>query len=142
MPTVTSADHSRTVIPNTPPANWQREVPRYRVGRDVRPSPNGRHRHEPPFSNFSDGSVWQQADRPHEAGEIIETTEWPHPMFSPLNYSAKKVLEFFGASQKSRLPRSPWADGRVRLSDGLSGSLPKIIAPKVAPIDRDAWPDL
>src|ERR1039458_10274220 len=134
MPTVTSANRNRTVIPNAPPANWQREVPRYRVGRDVRPSPNDRHRHEPPFSSFSDGSVWQQADRPHEAGEIIETTEWPHPMFFPLNYSAKKVLEFFGASQKSRLPRSPWADGRIRLDDGLSGPMPKIVAPKVQPM--------
>jgi hypothetical protein len=145
MPTVISTDHSRTAIPTSPPANWEREVPRYRVGRDVRPSPNDRHRHEPPFSSFSDGSVWQQADRPHEAGEIIESTEWPHPMFFPLNYSARQVLNFFNSSQKSRLPRAPWADGRVRLSDGLSGPLPTIKAPQPEPVrlqPRQAWPDM
>jgi hypothetical protein len=144
MPTTTATD-DRQPIPNIAPSDWQRQVPKYRIGRAVRPSPNDRHRHEPPFSNFSDGGVWQQADRPYEAGEIIETTEWPHPMFFPLNYSAKKVLEFFGTSQRSRLPRSPWADGRVRLSDGLSGSLPQIKAPQPEPVrpqPREAWPGL
>jgi hypothetical protein len=144
MPT-TSAIDDRKPIPNTPPRDWEKETPRYRVTRAVRPSPNDRHRREPPFSSLSDGSVWQQADRPHEAGEIIETTEWPHPMFFPLNYSAKKVLEFFGASQKSRLPRSPWADGRVRLSDGLSGPVPQIKAPKPEPVrlqPAQSWPDM
>jgi hypothetical protein len=137
MPTVTSADHSRTVIPDTPPANWQREVPRYRVSRDVRPSPNDRHRHELPFSSFSDGSVWQQADRPHSAGEIIETTEWPHVLFFPLNYSAKKVLEFFNGAMKSRLPRSPFGpDGRLRLENGLTGTtVVSLVPPQLKPMD-------
>jgi hypothetical protein len=144
MPT-TAATDDRTVIPNTPPANWRAIVPRYRVGQDVRPSPNDRHRNENPFSSFSDGSVWQQADRPHKVGEIIETTEWPHPMFWPLNFSARRVLDFFNSSQKSRLPRSPWADGRVRLSDGLSGPLPQIKAPKPEPVrlqPAQSWPDM
>jgi hypothetical protein len=60
----------------------------------------------------------------------------------PLNFSAREVMRFFNLAQKSRLPRSPWHDGRVRLDDGLSGNLPKIVGPKVAPIDRDAWPDM
>jgi hypothetical protein len=144
MPTTTATD-DRQPIPNIPPRDWEREVPRYRVGRAVYPSPNSRHRHEAPFSSFSDGAVWQQADRPHAVGEVIESTEWPHPMFSPLNYSAKRVLEFFGTSQRSRLQRSPWHDGRVRLSDGLGGPLPQIKAPKPEPVrlqPRQAWPDL
>jgi len=141
MPTVTSADN-RQAIPTTPPANWQREIPKYRVTRETNPAPKARFRAEPPFSSFSESDVWQYGERVHKDGEIIETTEWPHPMFFPLNYSARQVLNFFNSSQKSRLQRSPWADGRVRLSDGLSGPLPKIIAPKVAPINRDAWPDL
>jgi hypothetical protein len=144
MPTVISTDHSRTVIPNTPPANWEREIPMYRVTikGGVYPSPNSRFRFEPPFTSCTDSNCWQFAERPFQEGEIIETTEWPHASFRPLNYSAKKILDFFNSRQKSRLPRSPWADGRVRLDDGLSGDLPKIIAPKVAPINRDAWPDL
>jgi hypothetical protein len=52
-----------------------------------------------------------------------------------LNYSAAMVLEFFNSRQKSRLPRSPWADDQVRLDDGLSNPMPKITAPKVQPMD-------
>jgi hypothetical protein len=144
MPTTSAADDRRP-IPSLPPLNWRKELPKYRIGRDVYPSPNDRHRHELPFSSFSDGSVWQQADRPHKAGEVITTDQWPHPMFSPLNYSAKMVLEFFGAATKSRLPRSPIVDGRVMLSDGLTGPLPQITAPKPEPVrlqPRQAWPGL
>jgi hypothetical protein len=91
----------------------------------------------------SDASTWQYGEKIHAAGEVIETTCWPNPgTMVALNYSAKRVLEYFGSHQKSRLPRAPWADGQVRLNDGLGGGLPKIIAPKVAPINRDAWPDL
>jgi hypothetical protein len=142
MPTTTATD-DRKVIPNIPPLNWRKERPRYRVGQPVYPSPNDRHRHELPFSYFSDGSVWQQADRPHKAGEIIESSEWPHPMFFPLNYSAKMVLEFFRAATKSRLPRSPIVDGRVMLSDGLTGFLPQIKAPQPQPVGMQpagGWP--
>lgn len=144
MPT-TIATNPRKVIPSLPPLNWRKEIPLYRVGRSVYPSPNDRHRHENPFSNLSDPGVWQQADRAHAAGEILATTEWPHPMFVALNYSAKMVLEFFGMSQKSRLPRAPWADGQVRLSDGLGGPLPTIKAPKPEPVRMapgDVWPGM
>src|ERR1700730_15972663 len=136
------ADNRQTAIPATPPPGWEREVPRYRVIRDVFPSPKPRFRTEPPFANILDSSEWQYAERDYKAGETVETQMWPHASFFPLNFSAKKVLEFFSSRQKSRLPRSPWADGRIRLDDGLSGDLPKLIAPKVAPINRDAWPDL
>ncbi|WP_441267982.1 hypothetical protein AB7G19_17100 [Bradyrhizobium sp. 215_C5_N1_1] len=114
-------------IPTTPPANWNREVPRYRVVLPVRPSPNSRHRFEPPFSSFSDSAVWQYADRAYEAGEIIETGAWPNPAFHPLNYSAKMVIEFYRNRVKSRLQSAPWQGGKVVLSDGLglTGSGPR-----------------
>jgi hypothetical protein len=111
---------------SAPPPGWEREVPRYRVTRDIHPSPNSRHRFEPPFASLSDSSVWQYAERDYKAGEI-ETRDWPHPSFRPLNYSAGKVLDFFNTRQKSRLPRSPWAGDRIRLDDGLTGpTQPKI----------------
>ena len=41
------------------PANWEREVPRYKATRDLRPAEMARHRFEPPFANitvaFSEG---------------------------------------------------------------------------------------
>jgi hypothetical protein len=54
---------------------------------------------------------------------------------TPLNYSARQVMDFFTNRQKSRLPRSPWADGRIRLEDGLGGPMPKIVGPQVQPMD-------
>jgi hypothetical protein len=135
MPTTTAAD-IRTAIPNTPPLNWRREMPRYRVRAETRPAPKTRFRFEPPFAQQSDADVWQYGERVHEAGEVIETTEWPNPgTMTPLNYSARQVMEFFTSRQKSRLPRSPWASDQVRLDDGLSNPLPKIGAPKVQPMD-------
>jgi hypothetical protein len=112
---------------SAPPPGWEREVPRYRATRDIHPSPNSRHRFEPPFASLSDSSVWQFSERPIKAGEIIETREWPHASFSPLNFSAAKVLEFFNSRQKSRLGRSPWPHDRLVLDDGLTGlTQPKI----------------
>lgn len=144
MPTTPATD-DRKVIPALPPLNWRKELPKYRIGRAVYPSPNDRHRHELPFSNFSDSGVWQYADRPHAAGEVITSDCWPHPMFVPLNYSAKMVLEFYGLATKSRLPRSPIVDGRVMLSDGLNGPLPQIKAPQPEPVrlePRQVWAGL
>ena len=100
---------------------WEREVPKYRLSRAVRPSPNFRHRHESPFSSFSENDIWQQADREYKAGEIVETKSWPGPGFHPLNYSAEKVLEFFNSAPKSRLGLSPWRDDRLVLDDGMGG---------------------
>jgi hypothetical protein len=69
----------------------------------------------------STSDAWQYGTRIIKAGETIETREWPHPSFFPLNYAAQKVPEFFNTRQKSRLPKSPCHGDRLRLSDGLSG---------------------
>jgi hypothetical protein len=117
-----------TTIPTTPPPGWERETPRYRVARDVHPSPNNRFRFEPPFAQLMDSSEWQHAERDHKAGEVIEIRMWPHAMFVALNFSATKVLGFFSSAPKSRLPRPPWFGDRVRLDDGLTGSHPNVAA--------------
>jgi hypothetical protein len=135
MPTTTATD-DRKVIPNLPPLNWKREVPKYRISRDTKPAPKERFKFEPPFSSGSESDVWQYGERVYKAGEIIETTDWPNPgTMTALNYSARQVIEFFTSRQKSRLPRSPWANDQVRLDDGLSNPLPKIAAPQVQPMD-------
>lgn len=126
-----------SAIPTTPPPGWEWETPKYRVGIAVYPSPNSRFRLEPPFTSCSDSNCWQYADRAYEQGEIVETREWPHANFHPLNYSAKKVVEFFNGRVKSRLPRAPWKDGKVVLTDGLglTGSGPR---PQVKTADVSA----
>jgi len=127
MPT-TSTD--RQAIPETPPPGWEREVPKYQVTikGGVYPSPNSRFRFETPFTSCSDSNCWQYAELSFQEGAIIETTEWPHASFHPLNYSAKKVLDFFNSRPKSYLQRSPWAD-QVRLEDRMSGTLPRHVPP-------------
>jgi hypothetical protein len=138
MPTTTATD-DRKPIPALPPLNWRHEVPKYRISRDTKPAPKERFKFEPPFSSSSESDVWQYSDRLYRAGEVIETTEWPNPgTMTPLNYSARQVLDFFTSRQKSRLPRAPWADGRIRLSDGLSGAGPtfdQIAPPQVKSMD-------
>jgi hypothetical protein len=84
-------DNCRTAIPATPPANWEREIPRYRVVHDVHRAPKERFKFESPFSNILDSTEWQYAERDYRAGQAIETTDWPHPSFFPLNYGARKV---------------------------------------------------
>jgi hypothetical protein len=119
---------------SAPPPGWERETPKYRVTRNVEPSPNSRHRFEPPFASLSDSSVWQYATQIVNAREEIETRDWPHPSFHPLNYGAGKVLDFFNMRQKSRLPRSPWQGDRLVLDDGLTGpTQPKISIGAIAP---------
>jgi hypothetical protein len=132
------ADNSRTAIPATPPPGWEREVPKYRVIRDTHPAPKARFRFEPPFASCSESDVWQYGERTVKAGEIIETKEWPHPHFFPLNYAAKTVLGFFNSAPKSRLARSPWASDidRLRLDDGLTGTtVAKLVPPQIQSID-------
>jgi hypothetical protein len=145
MTTTTSIDPKKP-IPTTPPLNWRKEMPVYRVRAETRPAPKTRFRFEPPFAQIMDSSEWQYGERIHKAGEIIATTEWPNPgTMTPLTYSAREVMEYFTSRQKSRLPRSPWADDQVRLDDGLSGPLPQIKAPKPEPVrlqPRQAWPDM
>jgi hypothetical protein len=102
------------------------EVPRYRATRDVHPSPNSRHRLEPPFASLSDPDVWQFAEKPIKARAEFESTAWPHASFYPLNEAAKRVHGFFTTRQKSRLAISPWRVDRIVLDDGLTGpSQPK-----------------
>ncbi|MCP3370775.1 hypothetical protein [Bradyrhizobium cajani] len=101
------------------------EVARYRVTTDLNPPRRPRHRLEPPFSSTTDNSMWQYADRPVRAGEVIESMHWPHPTMIGLNDAARAVLEFYKTRQKSRLPVSPYVGGRLRLSDGLEGAVPE-----------------
>ena len=130
-------DHRPTAIPNDPPPGWEREIPLYRVVRDVHAAPKPRFRFEPPFSNILDSSEWQYSERDfYKAGEIIACTDWPHPSFAPLNFGAKKVLEFFSRDVRSRMQRSPWANGRIHLDNGLTGSLkPNATPPQLQPMD-------
>lgn len=117
------------------PAGWDREIPRYKVTRAVKPAERARYRFEKPFSSIGDNDVWQYAERQRAAGETIETTAWPHASFVGLNETARRTLEFFNSHQKSRLPLSPWRDGRLYLSDGLSGASPalNVLRPPPAP---------
>jgi hypothetical protein len=110
------------IIPDIPPPGWEFETPKYRVAYDVHPSPKARFRFETPFSQVMDSSEYQYAERELKAHEIIESREWPHPSFRPMNFVAKKILEFFNLQMKSRLPRSPYDGNRLRLDNGLSGN--------------------
>jgi hypothetical protein len=146
MTTTTSIDPKKP-IPTTPPLNWRKEMPVYRVRAETRPAPKTRFRFEPPFAQIMDSSEWQYGERIHKAGEIIATTFWPNPgTMTALNYSARQVLAFFGSAPKSRLARSPWFDDQVRLQDGLSSDgPPKIAPPKVQPIGVQparVWPGM
>jgi hypothetical protein len=104
-----------------PPLNWEWEIPRYKATRDLRPSPNRRHRFEPPFSTIWDSAVWQYSEQAIAAGDEFESRDWPHPSLQPLNYSAGRVLDFFNSRMKSRLPHSPFRGDRVELDDGMTG---------------------
>jgi len=117
------ADHRQfTTIPDIPPPGWQYETPVYRVDRNIHPAPRARYRYETPFAEMSDNDCWQYGDRAYQAGEIISTTEWPMASWRPLNYAAKKILDFYNLEMKSRLPRSPFYGDRLRLDTGLSGT--------------------
>ena len=81
------------------PPGWERETPKYRAIRDIQPAIKARFRFEPQFASMANSDEWQYGTRPIKAGEIIETPEWPHSSFRPLNYSAGKVLDFFNNQQ-------------------------------------------
>lgn len=121
----TTADH-----------DWKRTVPKYRVTRAIQPAQKARFITEPPFAHCFDSDCWQYGVRPLKAGEEISTTAWPHPSFRGLNESAEKILAFFNAAMKSRLPVSPWHDGQVRLDDGLTGTMViSVVPPQLKPMD-------
>jgi hypothetical protein len=145
MPTAASIDPKKP-IPTTPPLNWRKEKPVYRVRVETRPAPKSRFRFEPPFAQTMDPSEWQYGERVWPAGSVIASDQWPNPgTMTPLNYSAREVMNFFNSRQKSRLPRAPWANDQVRLEDGLGGPQPQIKAPQPEPVrlqPRQAWPDM
>jgi hypothetical protein len=111
------------------PAGWDREIPRYRVQTDLHPSPLARHRHETPILFSTDSQLWQYAERPVSEGEIIETTSWPHLSMQPLNHSATATRDYLRDHMKSRLPQTPWRNGRLNLDDGLTGTAPTVFKP-------------
>jgi hypothetical protein len=143
MPIVTS--NRQTVIPSSPPPGWASEEPLYRVTREIHPAERDRYRFERPFSEQGNMDSWQYGARIYRAREEISTREWPHASFFPLNEVARRIHSFLTIAQKSRLPRSPYDQGgRLQLSDGLSGPLPKIKTPKPEPVrlsPGQAWPD-
>src|SRR5258707_935908 len=104
--------------------NSDSEVPRYKATRDILPATKARFRSEPPFATMYSSDEWQYGEKPIASGEEIETKSWPHPSFRALNYSAGRVLDFFNSRTRSRMPLSPWRNGRVELDDGLGGSGP------------------
>jgi hypothetical protein len=119
-----------------PPAGWERVVPKYRVTRDLRPAERARYRLESPFGTVLDSEIWQYGTRAYKAGEIIESKEWPHASFLPLNYGAERVLEFFNTRMKSRMTTSPWFGDSLRLDDGLSGTIVvSVVPPQLKPMD-------
>jgi hypothetical protein len=75
-----------------PPAGWRNEVPKYRARRDIQPTERARYRTEPPFGTGFGSDRWQYGTREIKRGEIIETKDWPHPSFEPLNYELSQNL--------------------------------------------------
>jgi hypothetical protein len=108
------------------PPGWDREVPMYRASRDLVLSEKTRIRFELPFTRMADHNCRQYAHKPIAKGEIIETKAWPHESFIPLNCSAWRVLAFFNAQPKSRLPRSPFRGDRIVLDPGGGPAQPNI----------------
>ena len=106
------------------PEGWDREVPKYRAQIDLHPSPLARHRHEPPIAFSTDSQLWQFCEKPVAAGDIVETTAWPHLSMQPLNDSAIAVRDYLRDHMKSRLQQTPWRQGRLNLDDGLTGTIP------------------
>jgi hypothetical protein len=103
-----------------PPQGWELEVPKYKVTREVVPSPRPRHRTEPPFAYDFQTDVWQYAARVYKAGEIVETKDWPHSSFLGITYGAKMILEFFKSRPRSSLTTTPWDLNQIRLVGGMA----------------------
>jgi|SRR5450631_211719 hypothetical protein len=120
-----------------PPPGWDREVPRYRLTRDLQPASRARYRTEPPFESMSNNDCWQYGERPLVAGEEIESTAWPHLSMRGLTFGAEKILQFLNGTMKSRLALAPWRQGRIRLESGIGGSpvLTDVRPPPVPPFN-------
>jgi len=118
-----------------PPLNWEFEVPRYKATQDVPPATLARFRFETPHAENYTG-CWQYGTQLVKAGEEIETKEWPHESFQPLNYSAERVIEFFNRGFRSRMPLSPWHEGCIRLDNGMSNASGiAVVRPQPAPFN-------
>jgi hypothetical protein len=61
MTTTTSIDPKKPIP--TPPLNWRKEMPVYRVSGETRPAPKTRFRFEPPFAQIMDPSEWQYGEK-------------------------------------------------------------------------------
>jgi hypothetical protein len=120
-----------------PPLNWDREIPRYKVVRSLRPASRPRYRTEPPFESMSDNDCWQYGDRFYASGEELESFAWPHASMRGLTFGAEKILAFYINTMKSRLALAPWHQGRIRLESGIGGSpvLTDVKSPKPEQFD-------
>lgn len=97
-----------------PPLSWEKELPKYRATRALKPPVRPIDCHHP--VRVGDPDTWQYAEGPVAAGEVLETSTWPHASLAPLNDSAKAVLKYFTSGQSfTRMPRAPWKDGQVFL---------------------------
>ena len=106
----------------SPPAFWDREIPRYVAMKNLWPTAVERLRFEPPQTVPAD--TWQFAKRPLARGDSVQTRCWPHPTsMRPLNYSAARVLQFLNSHEKSKLPWSPWQRDRVVLVERSSDAM-------------------
>ncbi len=95
------------------PKGWEKETPKYRATKSVHPSHLARLADEPPVMLSSDDAEWQHGDRNVEAGEEIETKEWPHRSFVALNDSGKHILDLLNNRPVHVLPPKPWHGGQV-----------------------------
>ena len=111
------------------PAGWDTEIPRYRAQFDLEPAELPRYLHENPFAFQTSPRSYQYSAKKIKAGEVIETTSWPHPSLIPQNETARRIHAFFTTEMKSRMQRSPWRDGRLNLDNGMSGNLFVSLAP-------------
>ena len=118
------------------PAGWDTEIPRYRAQFDLEPAALPRYLHENPFNFQSDSRSWQYSAKKIKAGEVIETTSWPHPSLIAQNETAKRIHAYFMSAMRSRMQISPWKDGRLNLDNGMSFGKIKIATPGFEPAER------
>ena len=114
---------------SAPPADWDREIPRYKVTRPLKLAAEVRHQLEPPIATL-DSDIWQYGYGPGQLKRfaVVVTRDWAHPSMEPLNESARRVHAWFMARHgRSRLPWRPWVgDHIVLLDDGTSTTRQKI----------------
>jgi hypothetical protein len=96
------------------PTDWQLQTPRYKASRDLWPPSKPQFRHLPPTPCLSEADdIWQFANRPIAAGNFINTEDWPHWSFEPINESARHVHGYFLAHKNRWMPLRPFEEGRL-----------------------------